>query len=96
MRVVHGLAVELSAVGVRLFATSRKAAAVSLPVIEVVVYVAVEVIAAVKPRTSADEDAAVVPFRTVIAIWSAVIRWLLVVAVGAGGRRADLHGDLRG
>jgi hypothetical protein len=61
-----------------------------------VVYVALEVVRAMKPRPSANEDAASKPFRAVIAVRSAAIRSCLIVTVGAvgGGSNIDRDADL--
>src|ERR1700722_19793939 len=62
-----------------------------------VVYVAVEVVGAMKPWTGTDKDAARKPFWTVVAIGSAAIRSGIVVAVGTIRRGSDVHthADLR-
>ena len=55
---------------------------------------AVTVVAAVIPGASADEDAAEKVVRAVVAIWSASVRIVAVVTVGADWRWADgaVHG----
>jgi hypothetical protein len=62
--------------------------------IETVIYMAVKICVAVKPRAGADEDATGKPFRTVVAIGSAGIRGVVIVAVRAPGFGADGNGDL--
>jgi hypothetical protein len=62
--------------------------------IEVVVDVAVEVGRAVKPRAGANEYTACKPFRAVIAVWRAIVRGVIVVAVRAIGGDSDVNGDL--
>jgi hypothetical protein len=49
---------------------------------EGIVHVTVESAGPMKPRTSADEDAASKPLRAVVANWSTVIRRNVVVAIG--------------
>ena len=50
------------------------------------VVTAVAVVSAVIPRTCADEDTIKEPIRPVIAVWSAGVRVIIVVAIGACGR----------
>jgi hypothetical protein len=62
-----------------------------------VVYVAMEIIRAMKPWASADENTARKPFRPVVAVGSTAIRRGVIVAVRAvgGGSNADSDADLR-
>ncbi len=90
MRVVHGLAVELSALLRGMLAARRETPAIAFAVIEAVIHVSVEMIPSVKPRSRADKDAAAVPFRSVISVGSALIRRLFIVAVRAFGLWANL------
>jgi hypothetical protein len=62
---------------------------------ETVVYVAVELIGAVKPWADANEHASGKPFRTVVAIRGACIRGNVVITVGAVGSYSDADFDLR-
>ena len=62
--------------------------------IERVVYFALEVAGAMKPRSNADEYAAIEPFRAVVAVGNAVIGGVIVVAVGAIRGDADFDRDL--
>src|ERR1700685_1631688 len=62
--------------------------------VEAVVYVAMEVVGTVKPRAGADEDAASKPLRAVIAIRGAGIWCVIVVAVWAIRRYANVDADL--
>ena len=62
--------------------------------IERVVYFALEVVGAMKPRSNADEYAAIEPFRAVVAVGNAVIRGVIVVAVRAIRGDADFDRDL--
>ncbi len=65
-------------------AVNRHAAIVAVIWIEAVVYMAVEVGAAMKPRANADKGTAMKPFRAVVAIRSAAIGLVVIVTVGAG------------
>jgi hypothetical protein len=62
-----------------------------------IVYVALEVIRAMKPWASANENTARKPFRPVVAVGSTAIRRGVIVTVGAVGGRsnADADADLR-
>ena len=92
--------VEVAAVIAAIESTSISAAAVvaiSATVITATVVaapVAVRTIAvvAVIPGTSADEDTADEPIRSVISVGRAGVRIVVVVAVGADGSRPVIHG----
>jgi hypothetical protein len=62
---------------------------------EAVIYMAREFLGAMKPRSSADEDASVKPFRAVVACGSTVIRSDVIVTIRAVRGNADLDADLR-
>ena len=94
--IMHCLAVELRPVIRRVLAARGHRSVVPLPVIQMMIYMAIEVVRAVEPRSSADEHAARNPFRAVISVWGAIVRRLFVVPVWANGRCANLHGYLRG
>lgn len=76
-------------------AAMRVFSAVAVVAIEAVVDVTPESIVPVIPGTCTDEDAAGEPFRSVVAIWCAIERSVVEIAVGALGRRPNLHCDLR-
>jgi len=95
MRVVHGLAMEFRAVLRRVLAAGREAAVIALAVVEMVIHMPVEMVSAVKPRSRADKDAAVVPLRPVIPVRRALIRRSFVVAIRAFRLRADFDRYLR-
>jgi len=97
--VTHLVAVEVfhvfgMKVGARRFATGGVWAVIAVLGMEVVIYVAVEVIRAMKPGTSTDEDTTTKPLRAVVAVGSAVVGWGFVVAVRAHRSRADVDADL--
>jgi hypothetical protein len=56
---------------------------------KMVVYVATEIIVTMKPRSCADENAAVKPFRAVVACRGAGVRRHVIVAIWAIGRYSD-------
>jgi hypothetical protein len=62
--------------------------------IETVIYVALEVIRAMEPRASANEDTTRKPFRAVVAVRSASIRSNVIVAVRAVRGDANVNADL--
>ena len=75
-------------------AALRSGAAVAVVGVITVIYVALKIITgAVEPRTSADENAAGKPFRTVIAVRSAAIGNGVVITVGTFGSGADFEPD---
>ncbi len=61
---------------------------------EMVIYIAVEVITTVEPRAGADKDAVGEPFRSVISGGCAAVRGNVVVTVGAVGCDSDIDSDL--
>jgi hypothetical protein len=61
---------------------------------ETVIYMALEIVWAMKPLASADEDAACKPFRAVVAVGSAVIWSDVIVAIGTIRRYANFYGNL--
>jgi hypothetical protein len=58
---------------------------------EAVVYVAVKIPGSMKPRASTNEDAARKPLWAVVAIRSAVVRWDVIITVGANRRDSDAN-----
>ena len=58
VRVMHRLAMEFLPMFRRLGSARRKASVVALAVVEMMIDVSIEVVAAMKPGTSADKEAA--------------------------------------
>jgi len=58
MRIMHRLAVELGPMIGRVFPTRRQGPMIALAIIQVMVYMTIEVIRTVEPRASADKHAA--------------------------------------
>ena len=77
------------------FASGWHLAVVAVVDVEVVINVAAEVFSAVEPRAGSNEDTAGEPLRTVVAIGSAGVGRVVVIAVWAHGSRSDTYGDLR-
>jgi hypothetical protein len=92
--VMPGGAVKFLATFSWTFASFREMPVVALAEIVVVVYMAVEMFMTVKPWTRTYEEAAVEPFRAVVAIRCAAIGRNLVVTIGTNRRRPDLNGNL--
>jgi hypothetical protein len=67
---------------------------VALAIVEMVIYMPVEMVRSVVPRASPDENTASEPLRSIVAIWSAVIRRSFVVSVWANRRFADADCNL--
>ena len=76
------------------FATGWLWAVIAVLGMETVIYVAVEACSAMKPRASANEDAAGKPFWAVVAVGRAVVRRDIIVAVGTFRRDSDFNGYL--
>src|SRR5580700_5190136 len=74
-------------------AALRSGAAVAVVRVVTVIYVALKILGAVKPRASADENAAGKPFRTVIAVRSAAVGSGVVITVGTLGSDSDFEPD---
>jgi hypothetical protein len=79
-----------------LLASSRHRSNVTVMRIIAIIDVAVEAVRAVKPRASANEEAAGKPIGPIVAVGSAVIGSIVEVPIGAHGRDANIDGDLRG
>ena len=75
-------------------ATSRLGAVISMLRMETVIYVAVEAGRAVKPRASADEDAATKPLRAVVAVGGALVGRGVIVTIGTFRRGSDFDAYL--
>jgi len=95
MGVMHRLAAERGALFCCTLAAGWHRAVETLAKIEMMIDVSIEMVGAVKPGSRADENAAGEPLRAVIAIWSAVIRWNLVVAVWANRGLSNIYRNLR-
>ena len=94
MRIVHGLPMKFRTVIRRMLPARREAAVITLPVVEVVIHMPIKMITPVIPRSRADEDAAVVPLRSIIAVRRASIRRNFIVAIRAIRLHADFDRDL--
>src|SRR5579862_1685339 len=68
--------------------------AISILRIEPVVDFALKTVRPMKPRTSANEDTGIEPFRAIVAVSSAVMRNVVIVAVGAIGGDSNVKIDL--
>ena len=93
--IVHRFAVELRAMIGRMLAASGRWPMIALAIVEVMIYVTVEVSRSVKPGSGADEDAAREPFRAVVTVGSAVVRRHFIISVRTNGRRPNAHRNLR-
>ncbi len=80
--------------GLGFLATCRPWAVIAMFGMKAVIHVAAEVFRAMKPRASADEDAARKPLRPVVAIRGTVIRRSVIVSVRTLGSDADLDTNL--
>jgi hypothetical protein len=80
--------------GLGFLATLWRRAFIAVFRMVIIIYVATEVIAAMKPRTGADEDTTGKPFRTVVAGGSAAIRSSVIVPIRTFWGGSDVDADL--
>jgi hypothetical protein len=96
--VTHLVSFEVHAIdttgGLRSLTALREGAMVAVFRVETVIYIAVEILAAVKPWADANEDAPIEPLRTVISGGSTVIRRDVVVTVWTFRRYSNFDSDL--
>lgn len=80
----------------RLFSAAWHRSMVAMAGIVAVINVTIESTRTMEPGTGSKEDSAVKPIGAVIAVWSAVIRRVVKVAVGADWCRSNVYanGDL--
>jgi hypothetical protein len=95
VNVMHSVAVKLTPTCRRRRTTLGEAAAIALPVVEVMIDMPVEVIRAVIPGARADKYAAREPLRSVVSVRSAVVGRSLVISVRTDRRHADTYRYLR-
>jgi hypothetical protein len=79
--------------GLVFVATLWRRASIAVFRVIIVIYVATEVIAAMKPWTGTDEDTTGKPFRTVVAGGSAAIRRGVIVSVRTFGGDSNVNAD---
>src|SRR5215472_2713097 len=91
--VAHFVAMEVIEIAtvVEMLLMARIGAMVSVPPVEPVVYVAIEVMGTMEPRAGADKHAIREPFRAVVAVRSALIRRIVIVAIRTDRSRTDLN-----
>jgi hypothetical protein len=93
--VMHCFTVKISTVLRWTLAARGPGPAVALTKVEAMINVSIETIRAVEPRSCPDEYTAREPLRTIVAVWSAVIRRDFIVSVRTNRRFSDAHGNLR-
>ena len=94
MCVMHGLTTELSPMIALVLAPSGHRSMISMAIIQVVIYMAIKVFVPMKPRSSTDKHATRIPFWTIVAIGSAVIRRHFVISVRARWWLPNAHRNL--
>lgn len=72
-------------------ATMRVLATISVAAVIVIIYVTPEIAVTPIPRSGSDEDSTAKPLGAVVAVRSAIVRWVIEIAVGAYRRRSNLH-----
>jgi hypothetical protein len=79
-----------------LISTRRMWTDITVMWIEVIINVSAEVVGSVEPRAGTDEYTAVEPLGTVVPIWGAAIRSVVVEAIWANRLWSDIDGHLGG
>ncbi len=79
----------------RLSAAPRQWPMIAMMRIVAIIYMSIEAMRTVEPRTRADEEAASKPVWSIVAIGSAIIRGIIEVSIWADGSRANRNADLR-
>lgn len=77
-----------------LLATLRRRPFIAIVRTKTVIYIALEIAGAMKPRTGANEAVAIKPFRALIASGSTSVRSAVIVSVGTIRGNADGDIDL--
>jgi hypothetical protein len=80
--------------GVGLLAYLRRCTLIAVSWMEMVIYVTPEVVAAVEPRSGADENAVVEPLGAVVSGRGATIRGDVIVSIRTIGGYANVDADL--
>jgi hypothetical protein len=94
--VMHGGTVKLRTMIGHMLSPRRERPMITFPVVQMMVYVAIEMFRSVKPRSCPDKHATRKPLRPVVAIRSAIIRRDLVVAIRTNRSWSNFDGNLRG
>jgi hypothetical protein len=77
-----------------LFSTRRMWTGITVMWIEAIINVAAELVGTVEPRAGSDEYTAVEPLGTVVPIWGAGVRSVVVKAIWANRLCSDIDGHL--
>lgn len=96
MWIVHRLSVKFRTMLRRSRAPGGHRPVVAFAVVEMMIDVAVKMVWSVEPGSGPNEHAARKPLRPVVAIWSAVVRWDLVVPVRTNRWFPNADRNLRG
>ena len=94
--VVPRLAVKFSTVFRRMLAPCGVSASVAFAKVIVMIDVPVEMLRPMEPWPRSDENTALKPFRAIVTIGSAIVRWNFVITIGANRRRPDTDRNLSG
>lgn len=84
----------ISAMTVSMFAAFRIVPMIAMARIKVIIYMPMEIVVPVKPRPSANKDAAVKPLRAIVPIRSAVVRRIRIVPIWTNRRRTNADAQL--
>ena len=92
--IMHRLSVELRAVLGWVLIARREIPMVAMPVVKMMIYMPIKVFRPVEPRPRANKKAARKPLGSVVAIWRAVIRRSLIIAIRTNRRLSDTDCNL--
>jgi hypothetical protein len=93
--IVHGLAVKFCAVLRWTLAACWHWPLIAFAIVEMMIYVSIEMIRPVIPRPHSDENTACEPLGAIVAIRSAGVRGSFVISVRTNRRLSDADSNLR-
>lgn len=94
VRVVHCLAVKFLPAFRGTSATGGKGTMVTMPIIQTMIDMPIEMLRSVEPRTGTDKQAVCEPFGAIVSVGRTIVGRDFVVAIGAIRRWPDINGNL--
>ena len=94
VNIMHRVSVKLCPALGWMFSPCWKRPVIAVSIVEMMVYMPVKVLWAVKPRSRADENTARKPLRSVVTVRRAVIRRSLIIAIRTNRRLSDTDCNL--
>ena len=83
------------AVEVAAISAAREISVIAVMRVKAIIHMAAPAATTVEPRACPDEDAVREPLWTVIAIGSAIVGGVIIIAVGADGRRSNVDAKVQ-